>query len=174
MSEPTTTTPPEAPPQPQSLRITGEHVRDGQYVGPDVSNWAGSIEIAARLGWVAFRGSIRASGSIRIEAGSGIKAGWGIKAGSGIEAGEGIKAGWGIEAGEGIEAGSGIEAGWGIKAGFSIICKWIKVRLRIFAGLCVWRLPKAGENEVRGELRGGAVSCGTLVPPPVPAAEGDQ
>ncbi|MFG1454547.1 hypothetical protein V5F44_20190, partial [Xanthobacter sp. V2C-8] len=79
------------------LKIEAAHVRDGQYIGQDVSDWHGHIEIAADLGWVRFSGSIHASGRIL------------ALAGSGIEAGLGIKAGWGIEAGEGIKSGSGIE-----------------------------------------------------------------
>jgi hypothetical protein len=112
-----------------------------------------------------------------IEAGWGIKAGEGINAGSGIKAGEGIEAGWGIEAGEGIEAGSGIEAGlgieagWGIEAGlgieagWGIEAKWFDIKLRIFAGLCMSRLPRPEELEIRGELRQGIIAHGTHVQP---------
>lgn len=108
---------------------------DGYYIGPvDVSELLdGSIEIAADLGWVKFKTSLRARYKIRSQAGSG------------IEAGGGIKAGWGIKAGSGIEA------------------KWILTPLRIFAGLCLWRLPNPEEMEIRGELRGGTIAHGTHV-----------
>jgi hypothetical protein len=184
-----------------TLHITAEHIRDGVYIGPDVSAVVGHIEIAADLGCVQFSSSIVATGRIRalsgsgieaglgikaglgIEAGLGIKAGWGIeaglgikaglgiRAGLGIEAGSGIKAGWvieagsGIEAGLGIEAGSGIKAGWGIACGLSLHCKWLSAGLRIFAGLVSWRLPGPGDDEIRGELRGGTIAFGTLVIP---------
>jgi hypothetical protein len=154
-----------------TLLITSEHVKDGTYTGPSVSAFGGHIEIAANLGWIKFEGSIVAKGHIwsaagsGIEAGSGIKAGWGIEAGSGIKAGWGIKAGDGIEAGSGIKAGLGIEAGDGIKAGLSITCKFLSVRLRIFAGLINWRLPTDGDDEIRTEVRGGTVALGTIIVP---------
>jgi len=113
--------------------------------------------------WLRVRG--------RIKAGEGIEAGSGIKAGEGIEAGSDIKAGWGIEAGSGIKAGwdikagSGIEAGWGIEAGSGISAKWVGAALRIFAGLCSWRLPTEVECEIRAEVRGGTVAHGTVVAP---------
>ena len=164
----------------RTLKITAADVKNGKYVGKeDVSDFEGHIEIAGGLGWVTFAGFLSASGYISagagsgIEAGEGIKAGEGIEAGSGIKAGDGIEAGWGIkagsgiEAGWGIEAGSGIEAGWGIKAGFSIACKFLSVRLRIFAGLVSWRLPKPDEDEIRGELRNGTIAFGKHVPPAV-------
>ena len=77
----------------------------------------------------------------------------------GIEAGEGIRAGMGIEAGEGIEAGWGIEAGEGIRA------KTLTVALRIFAGLCAWRIPYASEMEIRAKVLSGTVCYGTVVEP---------
>jgi hypothetical protein len=100
-----------------------------------------------------------------IKAGEGIEAGWGIEAGFEIKAGGGIEAGDGIEAGGGIKAGSSIKAGWGIEAGFSLTAKWVSARLRIFVGLCMWRLPSPDECEVRAELRGGTIAHGTLVAP---------
>ena len=153
----------------ETLRLTAADFteRNGrkEYTGSaDVSDYAGSIEIAAGLEWVWFA-SLKASGYILAEAGSG------IKAGRGIEAGEGIKAGRGIEAGWGIEAGSGIKAGWGIEAGFSVDAKWVEARLRIFAGLCAWRLPDPDEMEIRAELRNGVVAFGTLVPAKKEAVE---
>jgi hypothetical protein len=63
------------------------------------------------------------------------------------------------------DAGSGIEAGDGIEAGFSLTAKWVSARLRIFVGLCMWRLPSPDECEVRAELRGGTIAHGTLVAP---------
>ncbi len=155
------------------LRITADDIdAEGNYVGAaDVTDWGGSIEIAADLGCVRFRDVLRAKFSIRALAGTGIEAGWGIEAGEGIEAGWGIKAGEGIEAGLGIEAGEGIEAGWGIKAclgieaGFSISAKWVSSRIRIFAGTCIWRQPEPEEMQVRAELRGGTIAFGGHVPP---------
>lgn len=44
------------------------------------------------------------------------------------------------------KAGSGIEAGLGIEAGWSVRCKAVlSSGLRIFAGLCNWRLPTEDE-----------------------------
>ena len=60
---------------------------------------------------------------------------------------DGIYAGWGIEAGEGIEAGANIS-----------------VKLRIFAGLIMWRKPKPEELEVRCmKLESGEVAYGKLI-----------
>ena len=134
---------------------------DNFYIGAeDVDKgFDGHIEIAAGLGRVKFKLSIIATGRIIALLGSGIEAGWGIKAGSGIKAGDGIEAGWGIE------AGSGIKAGWGIEAGLSISAKWLSARLRIFAGLCLWRLPTDEEQQIRAEIRDGTVAFGTAVSP---------
>ena len=65
--------------------------------------------------------------------------------------------GSGIEAGWGIEAGLGIEAGWGIKA------EYISVKLRIFAGMCMHRIPTDSETEIRAEIRSGYVAFGKVV-----------
>ena len=161
------------------LKITATDLdEDNFYIGSEnVADFDGTIEIAALLGCVKFKGHLKAKFSIiaypgsGIEAGEGIEAGWGIKAGWSIEAGLGIKAGWGIEAGSGIkaglgiEAGSGIEAGDGIEAGLSIVAKWVSSRLRIFAGLVLWRLPTDAELEIRAELRSGTIAYGVHVAP---------
>ena len=126
-----------------TLKITRADINDrNEYIGAtDVSDYAGHIDIDADLGWVIFTASIGAKGHILSLAGSG------------------------IEAGDGIKAGDGIEAGWGIEAGLSITAKWLSARLRIFAGLCAWRLPTPEETEIRAEVRGGAVAFGTVVAP---------
>ena len=99
----------------KTLNITSKEVKETkyyykEYIGEDVSDFEGNIEIEENLGCVRFS-SIKANGYIWAKEGSEIEAGEGIEAGSEIKAGRGIKAGWGIEAGEGIEAGWGIEAG---------------------------------------------------------------
>ena len=138
------------------LRITKEMLdKDNVYVGGvNVSEeYDGSVEIEANLGIVKFKTKLWAKYSISALAGSGIKAG------------EGITAGWGIEAGEGIKAADGIEAGRGIEAGLSICSKWISTPLRIFAGICIWKIPGREETEIHSEIRGGTVCFGTHVPP---------
>ena len=161
------------------LKITKDDLdKNNIYVGDaDVTNFSGSIEIEANLGCVKFTTSVRASNHILAKAGSGIEAGLGIEAGSCIKAGSGIKAGWGIEAGSGIEAGygikagygieagSGIKAGSGIEAGLGIVSKTISSGVRIFAGLCIWRLPENHEMEIRAKLLKGEIAFGTLVEP---------
>ena len=123
--------------EPTTLYITAADLDENNvYVGTaDVTDWIGSIEIAANLGWVRFSGGLRASFSIRAMPGSG------------------------------IDAGEGIEAVWGIKAGLGIEAKWISSGLRIFAGLCNWRLPTAEEMQIRAELRSGTIAFGEHVPP---------
>ena len=137
------------------LKITKADLgADNFYVGAtDVSDFDGSIEIAADLGRVRFKAWVKAKFSIRALAGSGISAGLGISAGDGISAGSGIS------------AGDGISAGSGISAGFSVVAKWIEARLRIFAGLCAWREPTPEETEVRAELRNCTVAFGKHVAP---------
>ena len=94
-------------------------------------------------------------GSIQISANLGT-----VKFRGRIKASESIIA----EAGSGIEAGEGIKAGWGIKAGGTISCK-----LRIFAGLCIWRKPTQEEMQIRCEkLIAGEVCYGTLIEIPKP------
>jgi len=133
----------------KTLTITKADLDEtGSYVGQeDVSDFDGHIEIAADLGRVKFSTSVRALGRIRAHIGSG------------IEAGNGIEAGWGIEAGDGIKAG------WGIKAGFSISAKILTARLRIFAGLCAWRLPTPEEMQIHVEVLSGTVAFGEVVSP---------
>jgi hypothetical protein len=41
----------------------------------------------------------------------------------------------------------------------------IEARLRIFAGLCAWKLPEPEEMEIRAELRNGVIAFGTLIQP---------
>ena len=123
-------------------------------------------------GWCwKLAGSLKAEGSLTIKLNRWLLVGEGIEAGRGIEAGEGIKAVEGIKAGWGIEAGSGIKAGDGIEAGLSISAKWVSAKLRIFAGLCMWRSLRPGEDVVRAEVRNGTVAFGQVVTPKVDAAE---
>lgn len=120
----------------ETLTITKSDLdADNFYIGAaNVSDWSGHIEIAADLGVVNFKARLMARGRIVAEAGTGIK------------------------------AGLGIEAGWGIEAGLSISCKVIASGLRIFAGLCLWRLPTAEEKKVRCErIDRGEVAFGELV-----------
>ena len=61
-------------------------------------------------------------------------------------------------------AGSGIEAGWGIKAGSGIEAGWgIEVKLRVFAGLCIWRIPTEEEQTVTCKKFTGTLAYGKLV-----------
>ena len=135
-----------------TLNITKADLNErNEYIGAtDVSDFAGHIEIAADLGRVKFKASIAVKGRIRALAGSG------------------------------ISAGDGISAGSGISAGLSVAAKWIEARLRIFAGLCDWKLPEPEEMEIRAELRKGVVAFGTLIAPeakeeqPAPPAASDE
>jgi hypothetical protein len=104
------------------------------------------------------------SASEGIKAGKTLKAGTSIKAGTGIEAGEDIEAGAGIKAGWGVKAGGGIKAGEGIESGLAIRCKGVlNVRLRAFAGTCLWRLPTEEEKKVVcSRFEGGEIAYGTL------------
>ena len=68
-------------------------------------------------------------------------------------------------------AGSGIKAGWGIKAGLSIAAKWLQTPLRIFAGLCIWKIPAPDEMTIKAELRKGTIAFGLHVPPEANASE---
>ena len=57
-----------------------------------------------------------------------------------------------------------LSTGCGIEAGEGIVCKWISSRLRIFAGLCLCRLPTKEEQQiVCEELREGKICFGELV-----------
>lgn len=157
-----------------NLKITKADLDKEGYYKKDSVVVDGFIEIDGDLGTVRFRREISASQFILAKAGSGIEAGDGIRAGSGIRAGLGIKAGWGIEAGLGIEAGDGIEAGlgiragWGIKAGLgieaglSISCKSLSTPLRIFAGLCSWKIPSKSEMTIIGKIEKGIVAYGVV------------
>ena len=123
----------------KTLVLKKEHFKETEnywkeYVGTeDVSNFEGNIEIEGGLGYVRFSGFLRASGFIRSLAGSGIEAGWGIK------------------------------AGWGIEAGFSISCNGVvSSSLRIFAGVCGWRIPTADEQCIVCTQVNGIVAHGTL------------
>ena len=133
----------------KTLRITAEHVKDRAYIGPDVSAWAGHIEIASDLGTVFFAGAVVAYGHIYALTGSGIKAGGDIEAGEEIVVGEEIDSGRSIVAGGKIEAGRNIVAGDGIdtcrniKAGGEIVAGWgiaVGVGSLLAAGIVIWSL----------------------------------
>ena len=126
----------------KTLNITSKEVKETkyyykEYIGEDVSDFEGNIEIEENLGCVRFS-SIKANGYI-----------W-AKEGSEIEAGRGI------EAGLGIKAGSEIEAGEGIKAGEGITCKKeLTFRYKLFAGTCLWKTLTDAEK---------TITCGKLNP----------
>ena len=125
----------------ETLKITKADLNErNEYIRSRDLEFEGHIEVEASLGWVTVLGLIRAAGALSIEAGSSIKAGWSIKAG------------------ESIKAGSSIEAGWSIR------CKAkLTVKLRIFAGLCTWYLPKPEELVIEcAELTEGTVCFGDL------------
>ena len=114
---------------------------NGNYIGKtDLSDFDGTIRSEGGLGTIKFSGYLIAKGGIYFEAGDGIEAGWGI------------------------EAGLGIEAGCGIQAGCGITCKTLSSKLRIFAGLCLWRKPTDKELEIRcEELLSGEICFGNLI-----------
>ena len=122
----------------RTLHLTKEHFdENGWYIGEaNVTNFEGSIEIAAGLGWCRFKASVRASRSVVALAGTGIKAG------------EGIEAGRGIEAGEGIEAGG-----------------TLRIAFRIFAGIANWlKTPSPEQKRISCKrLESGEVCYGELV-----------
>ena len=63
------------------------------------------------------------------------------------------------------KAGSGIKAGDSIEAGLGIEATTLSARLRIFAGLCSWRIPRPDETEVRAKILSGTLILGVHVPP---------
>ena len=65
--------------------------------------------------------------------------------------------------GSGINAGLGINAGWGIKA-----------KLRVFAGLCSWRLPTEAEQTVTCHQFTGTLAFGKLVLTPSPKEKSQE
>lgn len=138
------------------LKITKADLDENNYYKEDSVDVDGAIEIDGDLGTVCFRGSVKTKKYVFAKAGSGIEAGLGIKAG------EGIETGWGIKAGLGIKAGWGIKAGDGIKAGLSISCKSLSTPLRIFAGICGWKIPTEAEMTITGEIRKGTVAYGII------------
>ena len=135
-----------------------------EYAASTDLRFAGHLTFEADLGWVRILGTLAVDGCIVAKAGSSIEAGSNIKAGFAIEAGSSIKAG------EGIEAGSNIKAGEGIEAGFAIVAKAVTCKLRIFAGLCLYRLPKPEEGQIRVTRPvQGTVCFGEVVVEPVKA-----
>ena len=126
------------------LKITKADLDENNYYKEDSVDVDGAIEIDGDLGTVCFRGSVKTKKYVFAKAGSGIEAGLGIKAG------------------EGIKAGRGIDAGDGIKAGLSISCKSLSTPLRIFAGICGWKIPTEAEMTITGEIRKGTVAYGIV------------
>ena len=104
------------------LRITRRDLNDkSEYTASDSLEFDGHIEIAANLGCVRFRGSIKASGWLRALAGTSVE------------------------------------------AGLSIRCKQrLSVKLRIFAGLCLWRRPTPEEMVIEAAEIEGEVCFGTV------------
>ena len=130
------------------LKITASN--RSKYENTELS-FDGSIEIDESLGCLLFK-SLKAVGYIL------------AKSGSGIEAGGGIKAGWDIK------------AGGDIKAGLSITAKTIFLKLRVFAGLAIWKIPTPEESMINAKLLSGTVAFGTLnepkEAPKTPSCEG--
>lgn len=175
----------------RDLRVQG-HIdfpeRTGIEVLGDIEARGGSITVGC--GIIA-TGTIDASKNIK--AGSGIQAGHVIRgedisagrsiistreitaygsltAGEGIFSGRSIFAertiscGRGITAGEVLSSRANISAGQGIQAGFYISCNDLSSELRIFAGICRFRLPRPEEMEIRvKKLVRGEIAFGTLV-----------
>ena len=130
----------------ETIKLTKKDFNfNNEFIGKEETlSYNGNIEIEENLGCVKFK-YLKIRGSILAEAGSG------------IEAGHGIKAGWGIE------AGHGIKAGWGIEAGLFIKCRLGLSGLRIFAGLCIWKMPKENEKLIEcGKLERGDICFGNL------------
>jgi len=51
----------------------------------------------------------------------------------------------------------------GIQAGLTITCTILTAKFRIFAGLCIWKIPKEEETEIRCEkLESGSIFFGKL------------
>jgi hypothetical protein len=148
-----------------TLLITADHIKNGLYVGPDLSDFDGNVEFAADLGWVKIDAAIRVSGCLVIKAGTSIEAGDLIKAGGLIKAGDWIEAGDRIEAGDWIEAGGWIEAKKGISAGLWIAAKTVSANLKIFVGICVWRETLPEERQLRAKLLNGELAHGEYCPP---------
>jgi hypothetical protein len=136
-----------------TLLITADHIKNGLYVGPDLSDFDGNVEFAADLGWVKIDAAIRVSGCLV------------IKAGTSIEAGDLIKAGGLIKAGDWIEAGGWIEAKKGISAGLWIAAKTVSANFKIFVGVCVWRETLPEERQLRARLLNGELAHGEYCPP---------
>ena len=119
----------------ETLKITKADLNErNEYARSHDLEFEGHIEIESSLGLVKILGIVRAVGGLSIKAGSSIK------------------------------AGGSIQAGWSIEAGWSIRCKTqLTVKLRIFAGLCSWRLPKPEEMVIEcAELAQGTVCFGDL------------
>ena len=68
-----------------------------------------------------------------------------------------------VEAGVYLQVRGRIEAGEGIKAGLTITAKWLSVKLRIFAGICGWKIPAREEQVIDAEVRSGLVAHGVVV-----------
>jgi hypothetical protein len=69
------------------LKITKADLDErGFYAASESVNFDGAIEIDGNLGWVQFRGFLRAAAGIAAEAGSGIEAGFQISARKAISA----------------------------------------------------------------------------------------
>lgn len=124
-----------------TFKITAEHIdEDCKYIGPDISDYDGNIEIAGNLGDVEVS-NIICSGFIHVKTGSSLNArGW-IDAGGYIDANDSIKAEKWIKSGNSIKAekwivsGNWIRANGYISAGGSIMAgRWIESRSRIEAG----------------------------------------
>jgi uncharacterized protein (DUF342 family) len=121
---------------------------NGIYIGKtDLSNFDGNLKI--KVDYAYFTKSIFVTGY--------------IKASDSIKASGSIKAGGSIEAGGYIEAGNSIIAGNSIEAGFTIACEQLSAKLRIFAGICTWKIPTDDEMLITCEkLVSGIIAFGKL------------
>lgn len=52
-----------------------------------------------------------------------------------------------------------------IFTGQCVDAKWLDTPLRIFAGMCSWRIPGEADQKISAKLRSGIVAQGNLVEP---------
>lgn len=101
----------------RTLHIIDSHILDGVYVGPDISEWPGHIDIAGDLGTICFDNPIVTLGNVLARPGTG------IKSHSRIKAGRNLRVELGLETETGLEVGGTLDVVFDLRVTASISVK---------------------------------------------------
>ena len=147
----------------KTMYITKAHILDGVYVGPDLSEWPGHINIERDLGTICFEHPVVTLGNIHAKPGTG------IKSLSNVNAGQRLRVELGLETETGLEVGGTLDVGLDLKITASIsVGRSMSIGGHIMSAGTIWcggRIRTPGHITASGNVVAGlgisAASIGT-------------